>query len=63
MERFRVFHEQTLFPPYWEALKENRCPLCFNKLSIPLKGKMVFCKSKKHLKTFLISKEKLDSLK
>ena len=63
MEKFKIYHEQTLFPPDWNMLKENRCPLCFNLLHFPLKGNVVYCKSNKHRKQFVISEEKLRKLK
>lgn len=63
MSRFKVFHPQTLFEPTWENLKENRCPLCSNKLKFPLKGGMVMCRSNKHGKPFIIKKETLNKLR
>jgi hypothetical protein len=58
-ENFRFFPEQTLFAPNWDALKKKACPLCGCKLKIPRKGKMAFCNSKKHGKSFIISLDKL----
>lgn len=59
LKRFKVYHNATLFDPNWKALKESRCPLCGNKLKIPLYKKIVFCNSKKH-KTFVIDKKRLN---
>ena len=63
LKRFKVFHRETLFEPYWENLRKGRCPLCGNKLKMPQHGKMLFCNGKKHGKTFVISRERFDKLK
>ena len=55
LDRFKIYPEVTLFPPVWEALKEQRCPLCGNKLKFPLKGNVILCSSKKHNKPFIIT--------
>lgn len=60
LSKFKVYYEQTLFPPNWEALKVKRCPLCSCKLKIPLNKKIAFCRSKKHLKPFIIKVSKLN---
>lgn len=60
MKRFKVFHEQTLFPITFESLKVSRCPLCSAKLKFPLNKKIALCTSKKHGKPFVI---KLETLK
>jgi len=62
LKKFRIFHEITLFPPCWEALKERRCPLCFNKLKIPKIGKIAYCRSAKHKKSFIIDLTKLNRI-
>lgn len=59
LERFRVYHEVTLFPPNWEALKKYRCPLCGNRLQLPRTGKLAMCKGIKHRKPFIIKTETL----
>lgn len=54
LDKFRVFIPETLFPPVWANLREKRCPICGNKLYLPMKNKkMVYCKSKKHKKFFI----------
>lgn len=63
MKKFRVFHPQTLFEPFWENLREKRCPLCGNKLKFPLKLKIAMCASKKHGKPFVITLKIFDKLK
>ena len=55
LDKFKIYPEVTLFPPVWEALKEQRCPLCSNKLKFPLKGNVILCSSKKHNKPFIIT--------
>jgi hypothetical protein len=60
LERFKIFHEQTLFPVTFESLKVNRCPLCSAKLKFPLNRNIALCTSKKHGKPFII---KLETLK
>ena len=59
LKRFKIYPEQTLFPPNWDALKLKRCIYCGNKLKFPRKGKMAFCNSKKHGKPFVIGIDKL----
>lgn len=63
MERFKVFHEQTLFPIDWSVLRLKKCPLCFNKLKFPPTRPIVYCNSKKHGKNFVISLEKFNKVK
>lgn len=58
LEKFRVFHESTLFPPDFSLLKKQRCPICGNKLKFPLRGKIVYCNGKKHAKKFVIRLDK-----
>lgn len=62
LDKFKVFHPQTLFEPAWENLKEKRCPLCFNKLKIPLKGYVAICSSNRHSMPFVIGLNKLNKL-
>lgn len=63
MDRFKVFHEQTLFPPTWESLLHDRCPLCNNKLKFPLNRKIAICGGTKHRKPFVIGLDKLKDVK
>lgn len=59
-KEFKYDPAQTLFDiDIRIAIEKKRCPYCFCKLKIPLKGNMLFCKSNKHLKTFIISKKKI----
>ena len=58
---FTINRPQNLFEPNWEALKENRCPFCGNKLYRML-NESLRCKSKKHKKSFVISANKLNEL-
>jgi len=51
-DRLEVRYADTLFPPQWENLKEQRCPLCSCKLYLSRRG-VYFCKSVKH-KRFVI---------
>lgn len=66
LKKFKVFLPTTLFPPDWNALKDKRCPICFNKLYFPRNGKIALCKGKKHKKPFAIRanifKEVVDNL-
>ena len=63
LSKFTVHQSDMLFDlepkDIHNALAEKRCPKCGNKLHIPLKGKMAFCKSKKHKQTFKCSIDKL----
>lgn len=63
LDKFKVFHEQTLFPPNWDALKENRCPLCSCLLKFPYNRSVAICRSKKHKKSFIIKLNILDKIK
>jgi len=62
LKRFKIFYEQTLFPPIWENIRVGRCPLCSNKLKIDLKGNG-YCPSNKHGKAFFITRDKLNKIK
>lgn len=62
LKKFRVFHEVTLFPPNWENLKQNRCPICSNKLKFSIDGKTVRCNGKKHRKQFFLRREVFDKI-
>lgn len=57
----------TLFDvePNWEMLKEKRCPICGNRLSIPLKNPfVVICRGRRHgdKKPFIIKRRKYEEL-
>jgi hypothetical protein len=60
LKRFKVYTPETLFPPNWDNLLSYRCPICNNKLKFPLYKKIAFCSGKKHKKTFVIDRERLD---
>lgn len=53
---------QTLLPPSWDNLRLTRCPFCGNRLSFMTARNMYLCKSKKHKKSFVIGREKLNRL-
>lgn len=60
IDKFKYRPPITLFPlPFREAREQRRCPICSNKLRFPLKGNYAICKGVKHLKPFLILKNKL----
>lgn len=59
LEKFKVFYPITLFPPNWNALLKNHCPICGNKLKIARVNKIAYCRSVKHKKPFVISIERL----
>jgi len=63
LSKFKVIYDQTLFPPNWEALKVNRCPLCSCLLKNTRNNKYAMCRSKKHKSPFLISLVKLQEYK
>ena len=62
LNKFKVYHQVTLFPPNWEALKEHRCPLCSKKLKFTRNNEMAICSSNKHRKNFIIGRKKLIEL-
>lgn len=62
LERFRIFHEITLFPPDWELLKKNRCPICGNKLKENKQKTIRYCKGKKHRNNFVIRNDTFQKL-
>ncbi len=61
MKRFTLYHADTLFPPNWDALKDNRCILCGNRLKFPKAKVMAYCASKKH-KRFVITLSRLERI-
>lgn len=46
LSTFRVHNPKTLFPPNFELLQKNLCPLCSRKLYITRNKKIAYCKSK-----------------
>ena len=46
LKQFKVFHPQTLFPPNFENLQKNLCPICNRKLYLRRDKKIAYCKSK-----------------
>lgn len=66
LKRFKVYESPLLFDidqkEMFATLKQNRCLICGNKLKFMRNGKMAFCKSVKHKKSFIISVEKLNKI-
>ena len=64
-DRFRVEYPDTLFPPEWGNLKDNRCILCGCKLyqMNQINHGPWICKSVKHKKAFAIKDETLNRIK
>lgn len=62
LTKFHINHYGLLFPPEWENLKLQRCPICFNKMTIPRNGKIVICKGKKHGRAFVLTIDKYKSI-
>lgn len=46
----------------WQNLKEERCPICHNKLKFTFDGMNAYCKGKKHRKSFYITFDKFSSI-
>ena len=63
LERFRIFYPVTLFPPNWDALLKNACPLCGCKLKKPKTKRILFCNSVKHPKPYIISLQRLNDIR
>ena len=59
LERFRIFYPVTLFPPNWDALLKNACPLCGCKLYEMRNKPFFYCKSKRNGHSFIINKSKM----
>lgn len=58
-DNLKFWASDTLFPPDLSVIKEQRCPLCLNKL-YEMRGKpFFFCKSVKHRRRFIVSKDKM----
>lgn len=63
LDKVKIKRPDNLFEVIdWGQLKLTRCPRCGNKLKVPTKGKIAYCKSKKHPQPFLIGLSKLNSL-
>ena len=62
LKKYNFYSSQTLFPPAWENLIEGRCPLCFNKVRVNHKRKMVYCRSAKHAKPFIMRLQKFQEI-
>lgn len=60
LERFTVYNPQTLFPPNFENLQKNLCPICNRKLYITANKKLAYCKSKVNDKFTISSKRLLE---
>lgn len=63
LSKFRFFNPETLFEPYWDNLKIDKCPLCGNKLKYPRVRKIAYCRGKKHGKPFFINLDRLQKIK
>ena len=63
LSRFKVYESNTLFDlekdEMFRLLKDNRCLKCGNKLKFMRNGKLAYCQSVKHKKSFIINIEKL----
>lgn len=46
LSKFRVHNPKTLFPPNFELLQKNLCPICGRKLYLRRDKKIAYCKSK-----------------
>lgn len=54
---------QTLFQYDWSMLKQQRCPICCNRLKYMKSRQMYLCRGAKHpKKSFVIHRKKLESL-
>lgn len=69
LERFKTIKNvppNTLFDiePEWSKLKENKCPICGNKLLFPRGRSIAICKGKSHgdKKPFVIKNQTLEKL-
>ena len=62
LAKFKFHTSYTLFPPIWENLKSNRCPLCSCKLKLSLPKQLAICNSKKHRKSFVINLIRLEEI-
>ena len=58
LERFKIFYPKTLFPPNFENLQKNCCPVCGRKLYFNQKKTIARCKSKANDK-FIITTKRL----
>jgi rRNA maturation endonuclease Nob1 len=61
LKHFKVYNPKTLFPPSFENLQKNLCPICGRKLYLTRNKKMAYCKSKQNDK-FAITSKRLLSL-
>jgi len=58
LKRFKIYYPQTLFPPNFENLQKNLCPICGRKLYLTANRKLFYCKSKMNDK-FIITRQRL----
>lgn len=63
LKDIKVTWRETLFEPNWDALKVDRCPICGNKLKYLRDKNLAICHGKKHKKSFIISKDRLQRIK
>jgi len=65
LEKFKIDYPQSLFPPDWSMLKQDRCPIagCHLKLKFPRSGTIVYCNGRKHKKQFVIGLEAFHKIK
>lgn len=59
LQRFKIRYPKSLFPPNFEMLQKNKCPICFHKLYLNRQKTMARCKQKDK---FIISSSRLLAL-
>lgn len=62
LKKFRVFESDITYEPDWELIKSNRCPICCCKLKKPLYKEILYCRSKKHTKPFIITSKRYNEI-
>lgn len=62
LKTFKIHNPVTLFPPNFENLKKNLCPICNRKLYLTRDKKIARCKSKKSNDKFIIRGQELARL-
>ena len=61
LKKFRVFKDSCPDPD-WKMLRDKRCPECSCKLKTPLDESILYCKSKKHKKSFTITRKRYNEI-
>ena len=59
LSKFKIHNPKTLFPPNFESLQKNLCPVCGRKLYITRNKKIAYCKSKLNDKFTITTKRLL----